>query len=380
MSEQLKHIFDKTACLSRRQLKDYVNGLMTREETYAAEHHINSCFFCSDAVEGMTDQQTALAAVEELNHGFLKDHFSLINPQVHLNSMAPSASAAPVAVSRRHRARGKAQPAVRTGSLVAFLLLGLGLWWYLQFEKNHMALAMPHGSSGTTKPVTSSERSNGGPTGRSDIQNTQTVAVTTASSSSRDPEAPKESPQKLQPLIMADQKAIAPGKATPEGSAAPKPAIKPKQTPAEKEQAKAGSTNDALKAATAVDAPIQKSQGSGSTVTAPSTPQQTEPEAQPVSSAKLSPSANAGDDPEETAQELYFAGNWSKALIAYRKEMKSDNTRHRQQATIMAARCHLNLGQKGPAIQLLKGLIDEGGPQRKAAKKMLHEVAPDEAE
>ena len=106
MSEQLKHIFDSSACLSKRQLKDYVTGIMSREESYALEHHVNTCFFCSEALDGMLEHSDALVTVDQLNTGFLKDHFSLTNPQIHLNSLAPAAAVP--AVQKRIRSRSKA--------------------------------------------------------------------------------------------------------------------------------------------------------------------------------------------------------------------------------------------------------------------------------
>src|SRR5690606_5602807 len=128
MSEQLKHIFDNSACLSKRQLKDYVNTTMSREEQYAVEHHITTCFFCSEALEGMNRKDEALVAVDELNTNFLKDHFSLINPQIHLNSIAPTVQAQPI---QRQRKKTTMQPLLRPSALAAAALLGFAVLWYL---------------------------------------------------------------------------------------------------------------------------------------------------------------------------------------------------------------------------------------------------------
>jgi hypothetical protein len=62
------------------------------------------------------------------------------------------------------------------------------------------------------------------------------------------------------------------------------------------------------------------------------------------------------------------------ALNQYKKEMSSPDTRTRRQATIMAARCYLNLGNKASAIQLLQGLANESGPEKRAAKRMLKDL------
>lgn len=153
MSTQLDHIFDESTCLTRRQLRDYAHGAMGAEECHAAEHHINSCPFCSEAVEGMAIHEAeAVSAINELNTRFLKEHFDRHLPQVHLNSFAPVA-----AIDHGHGAHKKHKNSItltRT-SVAAAALLALGFMGYLRFEKQPASIMS---SSEETKNLTNSKK------------------------------------------------------------------------------------------------------------------------------------------------------------------------------------------------------------------------------
>jgi anti-sigma factor RsiW len=132
MKTQLKNIFDESTCLTRRQLKDYVSGVMSTEECHAAEHHLNDCPFCSEAVDGIAANGVeAIAAIGELNTTFLKEHFDKQLPQVHLNSLAPTLSITDAKAKRR---KGKGA-AITTTSVIAAILLVFGLFTYWKHEQ-----------------------------------------------------------------------------------------------------------------------------------------------------------------------------------------------------------------------------------------------------
>lgn len=89
MRRILAHMFDNSACLSKRQLRDYVNGTMADEECYVVERHANDCAFCSEALEGLSTQGAqATTYLETFSSEFLHDHFQSELPPVHLNSIA----------------------------------------------------------------------------------------------------------------------------------------------------------------------------------------------------------------------------------------------------------------------------------------------------
>ena len=124
MNTQLNHIFDVSACLTRRQVKDYVSGSMIKEECHALEHHITSCPFCSEAIEGYQAHTAAAEAAQHINASFLTAHFQSISPQIHLNGVGSSVS--------RHRRSG-VQPLWYTTAIL--LLLGLGIMWFMESHK-----------------------------------------------------------------------------------------------------------------------------------------------------------------------------------------------------------------------------------------------------
>lgn len=152
MGTQLAHIFDESTCLTRRQLRDYVHGTMGAEECHAAEHHINSCPFCSEAIEGMAIHEAeAVSAVSELNTRFLKEHFDRHLPQVHLNSLAPVAVADHT--YNAHKKHKNGLVLTRT-SVAAAILLALGVMGYLRFEKHpDPAMTPQEGPENTTTTV-----------------------------------------------------------------------------------------------------------------------------------------------------------------------------------------------------------------------------------
>lgn len=53
MDKAIAHIFDTTHCLSPAEMMDYVQGKLSAEERYRIEAHLNSCSFCSEAIDGL---------------------------------------------------------------------------------------------------------------------------------------------------------------------------------------------------------------------------------------------------------------------------------------------------------------------------------------
>lgn len=129
MNKAWLHIFDNGACLSRRQIKDYVGGAMISEECHAIEVHLNSCEYCADAMTGITAGKGAerVDAMMALNRDFLAERFGISHPEVHLNSIA---SAASVAHGTRRRGKFIARPIKSAPVLLVLLVLGIGLLWY----------------------------------------------------------------------------------------------------------------------------------------------------------------------------------------------------------------------------------------------------------
>ncbi len=68
--DRLIKAIDNSACLTRRQIDDYLQNKLFPEELYVVEMHLNECPFCNDAVEGYTQAGNAnqlLSTVEEFS-------------------------------------------------------------------------------------------------------------------------------------------------------------------------------------------------------------------------------------------------------------------------------------------------------------------------
>jgi FimV-like protein len=391
MSEQLKHIFDSSACLSKRQLKDYVTGIMSHEESYALEHHVNTCFFCSEALDGMLEHSEALVTVDQLNTGFLKDHFSLTNPQIHLNSLAPAAAAAPV--QKRVRTRSKTQPLLlKPTSIAAAIILGFGVMWYLEFGRDQIKPRQI--ASGTVATTSDGKMASNEAEVADAAPVTEQSATAAASGQMGVMSSPdggnqmNDQPQKVQPLIITDSKTGAENKSA---EAAQKDITAPSATVATNKAAFT-KQHDASGTITLPTSKVEKlptRNTSDITTIAAGAPAK-DGESSVFTSARKKGADDEADDRTEvldsrsdegdgrklsTANALYESGNYGAAASSYKEQIGGDDKRTSQQATLMAARSYLKLGQKEKAKQLLQSLVNEGsGSQKRQAKRMLKDL------
>lgn len=66
-------IFEETACLSEKQLNDYLQDKLNDAEKHAVEAHIAGCEFCSDALQGLsgvTDKEKISTIVTQIRGQF----------------------------------------------------------------------------------------------------------------------------------------------------------------------------------------------------------------------------------------------------------------------------------------------------------------------
>ena len=103
-------------------MRDYLSGSMIQEECHALEHHINDCPFCSQALDGMAVDTTALDVVGNLNTSFLTEQFAVIEPHVHLNGIG----------GRRHAHKHNHKPLYFTGTVALIILLAAGIMWFVE--------------------------------------------------------------------------------------------------------------------------------------------------------------------------------------------------------------------------------------------------------
>jgi hypothetical protein len=81
----------------------------------------------------------------------------------------------------------------------------------------------------------------------------------------------------------------------------------------------------------------------------------------------------------DKADQLLKSGKASDALNLYTQEMRGASSKgKRQEAAIGAARCYVALGNRYKAKDILLSIVDEGGPRKREAKRMLKELGWEE--
>jgi FimV-like protein len=362
-NEQLKHIFDNSTCLTKKQMRSYVIGSMTNEEAHAVEVHLNSCPMCSDAIDGLFAQEEGgLAGLAEVNSDFLKDHFGKANPHIHLNSITAT-HAKRIDLTRKNE---KVHHLWRTASIAAALLLLVGSIWYYR-SLNTDVVNSPIAEQVTLpqqqEEITTIKPSEEQPIAMNMPAKEEKVVV----------ERPKQEAPVAQMLSDAASLAVQKEDIKPDqvktlaAPSVPVAASDESKTVTDRQaESPAARTENAI-AATSTGGYQQKSFGNSYNADA----------AQPMAanaSKKLS-AESVTIDKLEQANKLYEAKQYGDALNLYTHEMRNaENKSHRQEATVGAARSYIALGNKTKAKEILQSIIDEGGAYKREAKRLLREI------
>jgi len=383
--EQLLHIFDESACLTRRQIKDYVNGSMTNEESHAVEVHLNACPLCSDAVEGMFEQQEghAVEMISELDSSFLQDYLGRSNPRVHLNSVA----AAQPAYGNRHKRGNNITAFWRNTSIAAILLLAIGLLWFLKFGRDHADNSRPIAQQAAQTNTTQPEQ--------------ETLPATPAKNESIVPVVASNEKDRVaeMPTTSAPVTATAPLHAGSDNTVATINRNETTTTITEKQ--KNTSAGDAVAVtqykSTLIDkqepvakklsAEAEKMPTRSASAVPPSTPEtyasnskgnisgaKNEDVSYTIEGVSTRSASDIANDNLAKGNALFEKGQYESALRVYKRELDNENKAYRQKAMVMVAQCHAKLGDAKKARQLLKAVEDEGGPEKKTARKLLKEL------
>ena len=133
--EQLKHIFEDSACLTPRQVKGYVTGKMVHEEAHAVEVHLLSCPFCSDALEAMTEHKAkgAVAVMEKLDAGFIAKHFGVTTQEITAAKNVPPVLKAGAYTTAPEKEKPKTVRKLwKPMALAASLLAMVAVLWFMR--------------------------------------------------------------------------------------------------------------------------------------------------------------------------------------------------------------------------------------------------------
>lgn len=132
---------ENSACLTRRQIEDYLNNKLFPEELYVVEMHLVECPFCNDAIEGYTKAPEARVTLGRAdNFAFPDKSAALAADKVKTASSAKAVAnpgsapkeqpnrKVPVSNSFGEEPRRSKSPWV--WAIVGLAALGLGGWMY----------------------------------------------------------------------------------------------------------------------------------------------------------------------------------------------------------------------------------------------------------
>jgi hypothetical protein len=368
MKEQLIHILDQSVCLSRKQMKEYLNGTMLPEEAHAAEVHLSSCPLCSLAMEGFEEHsEEALAAISALNSGFLKEHFDNISPQIHLNSMAPTAS---LSMAQSGRKRASVQPLWRVSSIAAGLLLLFGLVWAWEHRSKETpalqkadlrenitkAGTAGHGNSIAAGESVPSSTGQSIPPATAKAEQGSATNVNREASQNPGPIPPNRTSihNEAVPLTVSDSKQMSQSGSGIEHSVAAKD-VPPTSTFKDYNPATDGLEENK----TAGNGNAESTTKAGTTTAPKYTAKQGTEEKADV----------------ELSENSYGRGSIKASLESARKGMNSADPHTRYHSMIIAAQCYQALGNTVKAEQLLQQVVDNGpGPERRQARRVLRKM------
>lgn len=364
IKEDVKHLFDRSACLTKKQFEAYLQGNMITEEVYAIEHHINGCPLCSMAMDGMQLRKDALVVANQMNTDFLADHLSALPPQSTSSAASYVKSLKPKEISTK--------PLITGVKVLVAIGACAGILWFVQsVGKNNANTKTEEPQEEVVNVATPPKQEEQSVVIEEPLIAEQPVA-----------EEPLEevAPVTEQPVIGPPEDKPKPVVTTPAKPAAvPATTAKPPVTTAKPPVTTAKPT---VPPPTPVKPPVTKP--------APPVVNQEEPKAEPPKpvvreepipqpkveqpAPKKEPVEELPNDPIAAGKALMDKRSYNAAINRMRSEMRSSNKARRQEAVILVAKCYQQLGNKERAAELLKSVVDEGGPEKKNAKKLLKEV------
>ena len=397
--EQLKHIFEQSSCLTKKQLKEYVSGSMSPEEAHAVEQHLHSCPMCSDAVDGLMAQQgKGVEVMNTINADFLTKHLGTANPQAPRNINMPPTNTANTTDKRRKPAPAmiKAKPvksyfAFRTMSVAATILFAIvGIWYYrltndvLQ-ESQPVAQELPKPAP-IEQPAAAqyAEDTQEAIAAAADMVNNGITEVGTGASITQSPATkdkgvvamaaptPEKEKEGLLKRLGNKIEAAAAKKTTQQLLGAIKNDNPDKYATSAKNQFV---EEQRMKPKEERADIVDMQAGNASRATGNSYQPAEDVKAVTISEKEAAEPVSKIDK----ADQLLKSGKASDALNLYTQEMRGASSRgKRQEAAIGAARCYVALGNRYKAKDILLSIVDEGGPRKREAKRMLKELGWEE--
>lgn len=370
--EQLKHIFEQSPCLTQRQLKNYVSGKMVHEEAHAVESHLHSCPFCTDAVEGLTENKTqgVINNLDKLDSSFIAKHFGVEAKEIKKAAAPPVIKTATYSAPRQKDDRKSANIPWKPMAAAAGLIGIACIAWFMRDN------IFPHAEEQLAQQTVVEETPP-----QQEVTYSATVDTTTAMQDTSAMIAMAEPAQ--QPVSLPatedakDVKALAARKEAekklPLADAAKK--AEASKIVAATSQSSIAVTDNKNAAAPANNAPASRM---GNSFTGPEAPKYDEAEVaetktEVVAKRKVNISKRASTGLDR-ADEFYNSGKYRKALKIYQDEMYDSKSNKKDAATLMAAQCHIGLGQEAQAKTLLNTLVNKNSIKKQQAQQLLTQM------
>lgn len=375
--EQLKHIFEQSPCLTQRQLKNYVSGKMVHEEAHAVESHLLSCPFCTDAVEGLMEGkvQGAINNIDKLDSSFIAKHFGVEAKEIKSAAPPPVIKAGSYSTQPEKTEKKTISIHWKPMAAAAGLIAVACIAWFMRdnifphaedqlaqqttIEETPPQQELTYSATTDTQPIVQDTTSMIAVT--EPAEQPVMPASTPAAEDAKDAKsllARKEAEKKLPPATDAAKKAEASKTiaATSQGSMVvtdSKPAAAP--------------TNN--------NAPATRM---GNSFTGPEVPKYDEAEVaetktEVVAKRKVNISKRASTGLDR-ADEFYNSGKYRKALKIYQDEMYDSKSNKKDAATLMAAQCHIGMGQEAQAKTLLNTLVNKNSIKKQQAQQLLTQM------
>ncbi len=379
--EQLKHIFEQSACLTPRQVKNYVSGKMVHEEAHVVEAHLLGCPLCSDAVEGIIEHkaQGALAAIEKPDAGFLSKHLGLPIQEIKAITAAPPVIKAGTYSTQPEKTVQKGSNIPwKTLAAAAGLITITCVAWFMRDSIFPHTEEQQLAQSTISEPVPAPEISYNatttdtttGVTG--DSAELLTITEPTLQTPVTTTTTPAKTPQEI--AAMAKKEAE---KKIPLTDGAKKTDAAKALTVAT--QNNYGITESKPTAAAPATTGNTSPARTGNSFTGPEAPafdaaaDVAETKTETVTKRKVNIAKRASNGMDK-ADELYNSGKYKKALKIYQDEMYDSKSNKKDAATLMAAQCHIGLGQAEQAKILLNTLVNKNSVKKQQAQQLLTQM------
>lgn len=393
--EQLKHIFEHSACLTPKQLRGYATGKMVHEEAHAVEVHLLSCPFCSDAIAGISKHSdTAVKNLDKIDASFIATHFGVTKDEVKINTKS-ARKTKQTAFKSLEDASGAKTKSTKVWKPIAAAAGLVGIAVIMWMMKDSI---FPEGKPDkiAQEEVIPQEQANPEPTiaykpTTEDSTLTTDMEITAGAEeleetnigeevAKRDQLGALTPPDDASKKELADKK-LKENKDNTELAAAKLAEQKAQQK--KKEPIVADNTPAVTKKAAA---DVEQRPRMGNSFNAADV---NEYSAKPKEEAKKEKAAEAAPPPPPPKKEIQLGtarsgilkgdeafndGKYKKALKQYQKVMYDPESNQKDAATLMAAKCHIAMEEMMQARTLLNSLIKDNSTKKSEAAGLLNQV------